>query len=89
MPSAPLIALFLSVACQRSANGFLVDLLGLRMVDPDFPATVTGLVVAAYFQGLMIGSVICREIIQTVGQPRAFAAFASITSAAPLPTRCG
>ena len=44
MPSAPLIALFLSVACLQSANGLFVVLLGLRMVDADFPTTVTGLI---------------------------------------------
>ena len=65
MPSAPLIALFLSVACLQSANGLFVVLLGLRMVDSDFPTTVTGLIMSAYFLGLMIGSLICRNIIQT------------------------
>lgn len=44
MPSAPLIALFLSVACLQIANGLFVVLLGLRMVDADFPTTVTGLI---------------------------------------------
>ena len=47
MPSAPLIALFLSVACLQSANGLFVVLLGLRMVDADFPTTVTGLIMSA------------------------------------------
>ncbi|MEC8562737.1 MAG: hypothetical protein VXY90_02475, partial [Pseudomonadota bacterium] len=51
MPSAPLIALFLSVACLQSANGLFVVLLGLRMVDADFPTTVTGLIMSAYFLG--------------------------------------
>ena len=84
MPSAPLIALFLSVACLQSANGLFVVLLGLRMVDADFPMTVTGLIMSAYFLGLMIGSLICRNIIQTVGRVRAFAAFASIISVCAL-----
>ena len=84
MPSAPLIALFLSVACLQSANGLFVVLLGLRMVDADFPTTVTGLIMSAYFLGLMIGSLICRNIIQTVGRVRAFAAFASIISVCAL-----
>ena len=80
MPRAPLIALFLSVACLQSANGLFVVLLGLRMVDADFPTTVTGLIMSAYFLGLMIGSLICRNIIQTVGRVRAFAAFAAFAS---------
>ena len=84
MPSAPLIALFLSVACLQSANGLFVVLLGLRMVGADFPTTVTGLIMSAYFLGLMIGSLICRDIIQTVGRVRAFAAFASIISVCAL-----
>ena len=84
MPGAPLIALFLSVACLQSANGLFVVLLGLRMVDADFPTTVTGLIMSAYFLGLMIGSLICRNIIQIVGRVRAFAAFASIISVCAL-----
>ena len=84
MPSAPLIALFLSAACLQSANGLFVVLLGLRMVDATFPTTVTGMVMSAYFLGLMTGSLICRDIIQTVGRVRAFAAFASIISACAL-----
>ena len=52
--------------------------------DADFPTTVTGLIMSAYFLGLMIGSLICRDIIQTVGRVRAFAAFASIISVCAL-----
>jgi MFS family permease len=78
---APIIALLLSVGLLQTANGLFVVLLGLRMVAEPFPATITGLVMSAYFLGLMIGSLICRQLIEAVGRIRGFAAFASIVSA--------
>ena len=82
MPNALLITLFLSVTCQQSANGLFVVLLGLRIVDADFPTTVTGLIMSAYFLGLIIGSLICRNIIQTVGRIGAFASIISVCALA-------
>ena len=78
---APIIALLLSVAFLQGANGLFVVLLGLRMVAEPFSTTVTGLVMSAYFLGLMVGSLTCRRLIEAVGRIRGFAAFASIISA--------
>ena len=65
---APIIALLLSVGLVQAANGLLVVLLGLRMVGEPFLATITGLVMSAYFLGLMIGSLICRQLIKPLAE---------------------
>lgn len=65
-------------------GGALTTLLGLRMGDAGFSAQTTGLVMSAYFFGLVIGPIYAHKLISTIGHIRAFTALGSIMSAAAL-----
>ena len=77
-------ALFIGVAVLALGNGLQNTLLGVRATDAEFGATVTGIVMAGYFVGTLIGSVVTPALIQQVGHIRVFAAFASIVSTSAL-----
>ena len=64
--------------------GLLFTALGLRAGLMDFPVTVTGLVMSAYFVGFMLGTYLCPAIIRRAGHIRAFAAMASVASTMPI-----
>lgn len=65
-------------------NGALSTLLALQMVQAAFPSFVVGLVMSAYFVGLVFGAFYGHRLISGVGHIRAFAALASCFSAATL-----
>ncbi len=50
----------------------------------DYPVTVTGLVMSAYFVGFILGTYVCPAIIRRAGHIRAFAAMASVASTMPI-----
>ncbi|MEM7426919.1 MAG: MFS transporter [Pseudomonadota bacterium] len=77
-------ALFIGVAVLALGNGLQNTLLGVRATDAEFGTTVTGLVMAGYFVGTLVGSLITPTLIQQVGHIRVFAAFASIVSTSAL-----
>jgi len=81
---AALWALFLGVALIMLANGLQNALLGVRANMEAFPAWVTGLVMAGYFLGFLLGSAVTPRLIQRVGHVRVFGAFASLASVAVL-----
>jgi MFS family permease len=64
--------------------GLLFTALGLRAGLMDFPVTVTGLVMSAYFAGFIVGTYVCPAIIRRAGHIRAFAAMASVASTMPI-----
>jgi len=64
--------------------GLLFTALGLRAGLMEFPVTVTGLVMSAYFAGFILGTYVCPAIIRRAGHIRAFAAMASIASTMPI-----
>ncbi|MGA8004728.1 MAG: MFS transporter, partial [Burkholderiales bacterium] len=64
--------------------GLLFTALGLRAGLMDFPVTVTGLVMSAYFAGFILGTYVCPAIIRRAGHIRAFAAMASVASTMPI-----
>ena len=66
------------------ANGLLTTLIGLRLANSDISTFATGLVVSGFFVGTVLGCFAGHRIIASVGHIRAFAAFASIFSAASL-----
>jgi len=74
-------ALFSAVFMMLMGVGLLGTLLSLRMTQTGFSTQVTGFVLAAYFIGLLIGSLTCQRLIQRVGHIRAFAALASVITA--------
>jgi MFS family permease len=64
-------------ALLSAANGALFALIGLRLSADGVPSTTIGLVMSAYFVGLLAGSLSSDHIITRVGHIRAFAVFAA------------
>jgi MFS family permease len=77
-------ALFLSVLTLLMGIGLLGTLLSLRLAMEGVGTQVVGLVMAAYFGGLICGTFVCHRLIQRVGHIRSFAAFAAVTTATVL-----
>ena len=76
--------LFLGVSLIVLAYGFQGSLLGVRAVQEKFSLTSIGFMMSGYFVGYFLGAKYITNIISRVGHIRAFAAFASIASAAIL-----
>ena len=74
-------ALLVSVALLLLANGLFSTLLAVRMATEGFSIGLAGVVGAAYFAGLMLGSLIAHKLVERVGHIRTFAALASLISA--------
>ena len=77
-------ALLSSYGLLLLANGLFGTLIGLRTKLESFPTIVVGLIVGAYFLGLLAGGVQAVRVVAAVGHIRAFAAFASIMSVSAL-----
>ncbi len=77
-------ALLLGVGLLQLGSSLLSTLIGIRLAQGGVPTTVAGFVTAAYFAGLVLGSLFGHLLIQGVGHIRAFAAYASLFSAATL-----
>lgn len=81
---APILPILVSVALMILGSGALGTLIGIRLTGQGQGAIVVGVITAAYYAGLSLGSLQCFRLIKRVGHIRAFAAFASIFSAATL-----
>jgi len=81
---ASVAALLLGVAILNTGNGLFGTFLSLRMSLEGFPTEVTGLIMSAYYAGLVLGARFCHRIINRVGHIRAFSAFAATVSTAAL-----
>ena len=66
------------------ANGMFGTLLGVRSKIEGFETQVVGLIMAAYFLGLLLGAMRAGNVVAAVGHIRAFAAFASVMSVTAL-----
>jgi len=77
-----LAALFGGVALLMLGHGALGTFVSLRLTDQELDQRLIGLVVSAYFAGMLAGALLAASIIRRVGQIRAFAAFGSLFSAA-------
>ena len=87
MQALPLVAsLLVGVAFLMLGAGLLGLVLPIRLSAEGIDTWVTGLVMASYFAGLVLGSIYGKRIIGRVGHIRAFAAFAAIVSSATLLT---
>jgi MFS family permease len=64
--------------------GLQGTLLGIRATLEAFPTVVTGIVMACYYVGYLVGTIATPRLIQNVGHVRVFAAFAAIACAATL-----
>lgn len=77
-------ALFAGLGLLMLGNGLQGTLLGIRASLSGFGTGTTGVVMACYYLGYMLGSVITPPLIRRVGGIRVFAALASLVSFAPL-----
>ncbi|HKK05524.1 MAG TPA: MFS transporter [Gammaproteobacteria bacterium] len=65
-------------------SGFLGTLLGIRAGLENFPTGLTGLIMAAFFAGYIIGTYLCPPLIRRFGHIRSFTAMASLAGATVL-----
>ena len=77
-------SLLLSYGLLLLANGFFGTLLGVRSKIEGFETEIVGLIMAAYFLGLLQGALRAVNVVAAVGHIRAFAAFASVMSVTAL-----
>jgi len=79
-----IIPILLSVALMILGSGALNTLIGIRLDGGGYTPFIIGIITAAYYTGLTLGSLGCSRLITRVGHIRAFAAFASVFSTATL-----
>lgn len=77
-------ALFFGFALLMLGNALQGILVGVRSESEGFGVLVSGLIMAAYFAGFLIGSRYALHLLTTVGHIRVFAALASVASAVVL-----
>ncbi len=77
-------ALFLGIAILMIGNGLQGSLLGIRANIEGFETAIIGIVMAGYYIGFLISSVITPRLVSRVGHIRVFAAYASLASASIL-----
>ncbi len=78
---ASFVALYVAVFSLLMGMGLLGTFLSLRMTMAGFSPLSTGLIQAAYYLGLVLGSLICPRLVWRVGHIRAFGALAAVTTA--------
>ena len=77
-------SLLIGAGILMLGNGLLGIVLPIRLNAADLPTEATGLVMAGYYAGLVLGAMFGKNVIARVGHIRAFAAFAAIAAAAAL-----
>lgn len=81
---ASLFSLLLGIGLLLIGMGSLGTLLGVRAGIEQFGPPLTGVVMAAYFLGFIVGNYVCPPLIRRVGHIRAFAAMAAVVTAVAL-----
>lgn len=81
---APVLPLFGGLTLLMVGNGLLGSLLGIRADLEGFPTVVIGVVMAMYYVGFLLGSLIIPRWLVTVGHIRVFAGLASLAAATAL-----
>ncbi|MFH1983461.1 MAG: MFS transporter [Pseudomonadota bacterium] len=76
------LALYSAVFTLLMGVGLLGTFLSLRMTMAGFSTEVIGLILAAYYVGLVLGSFVCQRLVARVGHIRTFAALAAVATAA-------
>jgi MFS family permease len=77
-------AVLLGFGLLSMAHGALFALIGIRLAAAGISSTVIGLVMSAYFFGLLLGSLSADRVITRAGHIRAFAVFAATAAIAVL-----
>jgi len=77
-------ALFVGLALVMVGNGLNGSVLGVRSEEAGFSLAVTGIIMAAYFAGFLVGTVYTERALKRVGHIRVFAALASTASSVVL-----
>ncbi len=77
-------ALLMSFSLLMAGTGLFTTFLSLRAGLEGFSTNAIGYMTAAYYAGLIVGSLRCGPVINRVGHIRAFAAFSSIIAASVL-----
>jgi MFS family permease len=72
--------LILGFTMLMVGNGLNLAVLGVRMVDEGFDVRTSGVVMACYFGGFLLGPVLVVRWLSGVGHIRVFASLASIAS---------
>ena len=73
-------SLLLGFGLLLMANGLFATLLGVRSSLEGFSTFLVGLVMSAYFVGLLVGGRFAIKVVASVGHIRSFAVFASVMS---------
>lgn len=76
--------LLLGMGVLMLGAGLQSTLLGVRAAIEEFPTSVIGVVMSAYYVGYLLGTIAAPYLIRKVGHIRVFAALAAIASAATL-----
>ena len=76
--------LFVGFAMLMVGNGLNAAVLGVRTVGEGFGVRTTGVVMACYFAGFMLGPPVVLRMLSAVGHIRVFASLASAASCAVL-----
>jgi MFS family permease len=76
--------LFAALTLLMVGNGLIGVLIGVRSELEGFDTTVTGLIMAAYFAGFLVGSRVTPSIMARVGHIRVFAGLSSLVAATAL-----
>jgi MFS family permease len=81
---ATLLALLLGFGLMQMGNTFQGTLLSIRGGIEGFSPALIGAVGSGFWAGVMIGSLRCGKVIESVGHIRAFIALGAVASTAPL-----
>jgi len=83
-PTSAASALLVGIALLMVGNGLAGTLVGVRAELEDFGTLSTGVVIASYFAGFLVGSKLAFRLLENVGHIRVFAALASLASTVTL-----
>lgn len=79
-----IIILLIGLGLLLIGIGLLGTLLGVRATVASFSNIEIGMIMAGYYVGYVVGTMIAPRLIRSVGHIRAFAAFASVAAATSL-----
>ena len=77
-------ALLVGMALLMIGNGLSGSVIGIRAELEAFNGLATGIIMASYFGGFLVGSKLSLRLLGSVGHVRVFAALASLASTVAL-----